>query len=147
MQRPIPVLGTLVGAIVTTLVVVMIDAPQTRALTMDQYDNLRGAAPTAEQQATQEDVADRTRELIERFTQQRMDETGPPESVEEVTEEVTEEELFDPGPVESFTESQGLQKPVDDLPNSGLGFPIVGLALSITALKYRKKFRKVVSPT
>lgn len=93
-------------------------------------------AATEEQQQTQEEVAERARELLDRFTNRRQ-----PAEPADTTESPTDE-AFDAGPVETFTDAQELDKPVDYLPDSGFGLSITGIALGLTTLRHHKRLSK-----
>ena len=156
-QNPLPVLGTLAGAILTVAALVAIDTQVLYAQETDEQDQINA------------DLAERARNLVERFTQQREEPDGvtaePTEGIEEkslsdknenepVEIEPMEEpepmelpeplEPFDPGPMETFTDAHDLEEPVDDLPDSGFGLSIAGVALGLTAVKQRKRLSKYV---
>lgn len=97
-------------------------------------------AATEEQQQTQEEVAERARALLDRFTNRQPEQ--PTETTSVPMEEAPMEETFDPGPVETFTEAQNLEEPVDYLPDSGFGLSITGIALGLTTLKHHKRIAK-----
>ncbi|MBT3293513.1 hypothetical protein HOD24_00920 [Candidatus Peregrinibacteria bacterium] len=144
MNKHIPLFGTLAGATITAVAVVLIDVPQSNAYTIEQ---LYGAAPEysvtqEEQTETQEDIAERTRDLIDRFTQQRSGSNQPTEPTQET---VLDQEPFDVGPTESFSEAQGLDDDVSDLPSSGFGFSITTIALIFSVFWYRRKIFQFLS--
>jgi hypothetical protein len=133
-HHSLPFIGTALGAIFTTLMLVVLDSPR-----------LLAQNASSEQEQTQADVAERARDLLERFTQQRDTMGEATESTKGIPQEIDTiepEEPFDMGPVETLSESQGLDEPVEDLPDSGLGIPITTLALGLTVARHRKKLSR-----
>lgn len=95
-------------------------------------------AATEEQKKNQEEVAERAKELLQRFTNTSTEQpTQPTEPVEQPVQ--PEKAPFDPGPVQPFAETQTMDEPVSYLPDSGFGISVTGLALGLTTLRHHKR--------
>ena len=104
-------------------------------------------AATAEQQQNQAEVAERAKQLLDRFTSKHPEQADQPTQVQETPEPAQTSapdpmETFDPGPTEPFAQTQGLEEPVGYLPDSGFGISLAGIALGFTTLKHHKRLTK-----
>jgi len=99
----------------------------------------RAAGP--QQQQTQAEVIQRARELLEQMEHAEQQESAVPPQLEPLPSG----QEFDMGPVEPFAQTQQLEEPVENLPGSGFGISLGGLALGVTFLRHHKRLSKYVS--